>query len=1031
MFRRTPLLIFTFFGSQTYIFGSKSAPFSKIKLRMKNTCAENSLLKWAHTNEQGILVSPQDDRNYRIFKLQNGIKALAVQDAKSQKAAASMAVGVGASSDPATLSGLAHFCEHMLFLGTEKYPVENTYKAFLNSNGGQSNAATSMEYTCYKFDVSAEHLREALDIFAHFFVDPLFTESGTEREMNAVDSEDAMNRTSDDRRFLQVMKAVGDPSHPYTKFSTGNKGTLICEGLSTREELLKLHKTHYYAENMSLVVIGKESTEELEAWATECFSGVSSRGNPEDSSEEWRTKCSGSFNFQSPFPKESLPKLVQLPPLRDTRQLQLQWPMPSLLPYYRASPASLFSHLIGHEGKGSLFAALQDEGWALSLSAGTRIEQPDFSVFQVKIQLTEEGEEKWKEVVGLVNAYLLLLQNISASECSEIWSEIQTISASRFRFLQETSAYSYAEALAHRVSTYPREHILAAGHLKDKLDFAAVGLFLPYLTSENMNVFHVSKRFEGNTDLVEKWYGVPYKVTSITMDDFNDWHARIQNIALKLHFPSPNPYIPDDFNLLCGPREKDVLPPNPPTPPVLLPTETSPLASHLWHKVDSVFRQPRAVIMLLLATPVTKLEPAGVAVLTRAFTDSMAQEFYPAEVSGLSWSFTAGEYGLEISISGFSQHASRFLANIIEALVNWIPDSRFFLTAQEAIIKNYKNWRMNRPDTHCSYFQKLLLQEGKQSVQAKLQYVESMKLEDLFDLKQRVLSKLFLQALVHGNIDSETAKACMSSLATTLASAGAQTLPETEFPQSRVAELGERPFLITSRVPNEEENNSALLSYFQFGPASLKDHMRLSLLAQVLKEPISTQLRTKEQIGYVVFSGIQTWGTGKMGSADYFDGFYIKILSKNRSPSEISERIQAFIESYSEVLENMSQETFQSHIQSKIMKLREPPKKLAAESALHWREIFENTYFWDRFEQGARVLESGEIDQHSVCALYQQLCKNSVTSKRLEVMLAGNKHTNSLPSFREGWECFPVELIPSKKRCLSVQPAGLPPAPRL
>lgn len=74
----------------------------------------------------------------------------------------------GSLSDPENISGLAHFCEHMLFLGTEKYPKENEYSQFLSEHAGSSNAFTSGEHTNYYFDVSHEHLQGALDRW-HFF----------------------------------------------------------------------------------------------------------------------------------------------------------------------------------------------------------------------------------------------------------------------------------------------------------------------------------------------------------------------------------------------------------------------------------------------------------------------------------------------------------------------------------------------------------------------------------------------------------------------------------------------------------------------------------------------------------------------------------------------------------------------------------------------------------------------------------------------------------------------------------------------
>lgn len=95
---------------------------------------------------------------------------------------------LGSLSDPGNISGLAHFCEHMLFLGTEKYPKENEYSQYLSEHAGSSNAFTSGEHTNYYFDVSHEHLEGALDRYPpvsvmrnqFFFLFNLFIKSYTE-----------------------------------------------------------------------------------------------------------------------------------------------------------------------------------------------------------------------------------------------------------------------------------------------------------------------------------------------------------------------------------------------------------------------------------------------------------------------------------------------------------------------------------------------------------------------------------------------------------------------------------------------------------------------------------------------------------------------------------------------------------------------------------------------------------------------------------------------------------------------------------
>ena len=90
-----------------------------------------------------------------------------------------------------------------------------------------------MHVTNYKNEVLAEHAEQALDIFANFFVAPLFTLSGTAREVNAIDSENSKNLIADGRRRLQILKDLGDPNHYYSKFSIG-MGSTSSAGFSSQ-----------------------------------------------------------------------------------------------------------------------------------------------------------------------------------------------------------------------------------------------------------------------------------------------------------------------------------------------------------------------------------------------------------------------------------------------------------------------------------------------------------------------------------------------------------------------------------------------------------------------------------------------------------------------------------------------------------------------------------------------------------------------------------------------------------------------------
>lgn len=124
-----------------------------------------------------------------------------------------------------------------------------------------SNAFTGMDQTCYYFDVEPSALSGALDRFAQFFISPLFDPSCTEREANAVDSENSKNLQTDMWRFFQLDKSTSSRSHAYWRFGTGNRQTLWDEpnqrGEDVRKRLIEWCDKHYSANLCKLVVLAK------------------------------------------------------------------------------------------------------------------------------------------------------------------------------------------------------------------------------------------------------------------------------------------------------------------------------------------------------------------------------------------------------------------------------------------------------------------------------------------------------------------------------------------------------------------------------------------------------------------------------------------------------------------------------------------------------------------------------------------------------------------------------------------------------
>ena len=202
------------------------------------------------TEDDIVCHSKLDDRQYRVMTLGNGLRVLLISDPNSNISAAAMDVPAGSFNDPMDYEGLAHFCEHMLFIGTGKYPNLNQYSSYLQTHGGGDNAYTSTQNTNYFFNIEAEYFPTALDMFAHFFIDPLFSASSVMDEMNAVNAEHQKNLQSDNWKLWQLLKHVSNPQHPFSQFSTGSLETLNKSDI--HDQLLLYFNNSYSANTVSL-----------------------------------------------------------------------------------------------------------------------------------------------------------------------------------------------------------------------------------------------------------------------------------------------------------------------------------------------------------------------------------------------------------------------------------------------------------------------------------------------------------------------------------------------------------------------------------------------------------------------------------------------------------------------------------------------------------------------------------------------------------------------------------------------------------
>jgi len=579
-----------------------------------------------------------------------------------------------------------------------------------------------------------------------------------------------------------------------------------------------------------------------------------------------------------------------------------------------------------------------------------------FCMFQVRVTLTVEGEGAWHQIAKLVLRYCDLLRGMGPEDIMRHWAEVQQTAALSFRFQQKPQPYSYAEGSAQRLLLVEPRHVLSSGLRLDDLRPEGAAHLAARLVPGNMMVRWVSQRFSGSaaTDQ-ERWYGVPFSRRPLPPEAFTG--DLDDDLCKQLHLPLPNEFIPDDLSLRGDVEEPQ--PKAPVTPPQLL-QECD--AGRLWHKLDDRYAQPRIEVYVLLRSPVTRPEPMSASLLTAYLSSRLKQSTYAASVAGLHWSLSGGGNGFMLSVSGYSQRAPQLLGHVLQVLLEgpWEGEPAEsqqvrFEAVRERAERAHRNWDLERPDAHASYWTGILMAPKAFTVAEKLELAKGTTLAGLKDFHGRFLGRMFAECFVHGNASADDARALFQATLSRLSSHQVQPFAQCDWVDDVRNQLQPSDsFEIHAPVPNSSEENSAVHVHFQAGVLEPPQQAALRMIAQVMREPCFNELRTQQQLGYIVQSGIDAEYVGRRK----IEGFGVTVVSKQFSAAEIVSRIDAFLAAFRSNLEDIQPEAWASHVEALVVKLLEPPKRLTEEAGRHWSTIRNQTLRWHWREELAAALRA-------------------------------------------------------------------------
>jgi len=363
---------------------------------------------------------PSSLSQHRRLRLANGLAVALLHDPELPQAAALVRIGAGSHQAPRAYPGLAHFLEHLFFLGSRHYPATDGLMPLVQRLGGELNASTRETTTDFFFALAPEHLAAGLARLLDMLAAPLLARDAQRREREVLHAEFiAWARSADTRRDLAL--ASGLPSrHPAAGFHAGNRYSLPLQSPAFQAALREFQQRHYRADNALLVLAGPQPLAELERLAREHGAVLPSGPTPGHAAhpplpargEHWQTR-------------------VATPPM-----LAVQFALDDLPPGSWEAAELLESLLLG-DHPGGLPATLQRAGLAERLSLAWPYRQARQGLLRLDVTPGPQARPSgltstlftWLE--ALRQTPLALLQRGHAERVQRLWATLPALALVR------------------------------------------------------------------------------------------------------------------------------------------------------------------------------------------------------------------------------------------------------------------------------------------------------------------------------------------------------------------------------------------------------------------------------------------------------------------------------------------------------------------------------------------------------------------------------------------------------------------------
>ncbi len=866
-----------------------------------------------------------DPREYRYLELDNDLKVLLVQAPDTEVSAVSLSVNAGSYHNPDTFPGLAHYLEHMLFLGTEAYPEPNALQEYLESNAGFANAYTASDHTSYFFQVPNDHLDPALDRFSHYFKTPLFDREYSDKERTAIHNEWSMGKSQDSRILHQLMGLTANPEHPAARLNVGNRETLPGDPDSgLYEAMLAFYERYYGARNMTLVLVGHKPLEEQESLVRRHFAAV-----PQGDAVDMSVAVPG-------LPPTTHGKHIYYRPQKDLKQLVIEFPIDNNMDRWRSKPNEYLINLITSEEPGTLGHYLREEGLANVLTAGA---QPNFygpdGVLRINIDATERGMEQRDRVIAATLAYLALIERDGLQE--HYYEEARLLAKREFARQsppQPMQQAVHASALMHR---FPVQYVNSLGARYADYQPEWIRAVLAQLTPERMRLWHISDGEPVDTDIPH--YVGRYAVRDITPTDLTRWHEKAQNIELTL---------PPANELALGDDSEDI-------------SHDIQRFTHLisepgvdvWFRHAEHHQDGNGLLHYVWNTDLgmTDAHHYALGALVNGLLSEMSTSLVDrAGRAGIHIKFDRSENNMQtLTLRGPTEKHPE--------LANQLVDNMAALDFTESDLERERDrlqeWlRGDQQDPPMQQVQRWLgwqVRTPEWDRDEILVASESVTAEQVRQYLQTVRRVSTLRLYAYGHYTPAQVKTLARHAERAL---GPDRQPGPVYVQTATPpEPGER-MSIKREIPH---NDVGWLRAFISSDTDMETRASLLLLNQFINNPLYTQLRTEEQWGYVVGAGITVFAE--------HPALMVLVQSSDKALPEIQARVERFLVEFEPTLAQVQPSQLEALRNSIIAQVTQKPNDFGTEAGRYLGDFYRNDGRFDTIDRLVTALNSIDVER--------------------------------------------------------------------